>query len=72
LLPGVHVGEETRHIEEFLGADVDLDFHFFRPVTLRRNLADAGFDVTEVIEREPYADSVEAPTKRAYLFAQRP
>ena len=71
LLLAFHIGEETRHVDEFLGAAVSLDFHFFRPALVRDDLTDAGFDVTEVIEREPYDESVEAQTKRAYLFARK-
>lgn len=71
LLLSFHVGEETRHVDEFLGAAVSLDFHFFRSATVRDHLIDAGFDVNEVIEREPYDESVEAQTRRAYLFARR-
>ena len=71
LLLAFHIGEETRHVDEFLGAAVSLDFHFFRPALVRDDLTDAGFDVTEVIEPEPYDESVEAQTKRAYLFARK-
>lgn len=71
LLLSFHIGEETRHVDEFLGTAVSLDFHFFRPAVVRQHLTDTGFDVTEVIEREPYDESVEAQTKRAYLFARK-
>ena len=71
LLLSVHVGEETRRVDELLGVAVSLVFHFFRPAVLRHDLTDAGFDVTEVVERAPYDESVEAQTKRAYLFARR-
>lgn len=71
LLLSFHVGEETRRIDEFLGAVVTLEFHFFPSALVRDHLIDAGFDVTEVIEREPYDESVEAQTMRAYLFARR-
>ena len=70
LLLSFHVGVETRHVDEFLGTAVSLDFHFFPPSVVRRQLLDSGLDVTEVIEREPYDESVEAQTTRAYLFAQ--
>jgi SAM-dependent methyltransferase len=71
MLLSFHVGEGTTHVDEFLGAAVSLDFHFFQPAVVRQHLTDAGFDVTEVIEREPYDESVEAQTKRAYLFARK-
>lgn len=71
LLLSFHVGDETRHVDEFLDSAVSLDFHFFPPSVVRQQLTDAGLDVTEVIERQPYAESVAAQTTRAYLFAQK-
>ena len=70
LLLTFHVGDEVRHVDEFLGATVSLDFHFFTPRDVRDGLNSAGFDVVDVIEREPDAESVEAQTKRAYIFAR--
>ena len=70
LLLAFHVGEEVRHVDEFLGATVSLDFHFFTPRDVRDDLDAAGFAVTDVVEREPYDESVEVQTKRAYIFAQ--
>lgn len=72
LLLSFHVGEGSTHVDEFLGETVSLDFHFFRSTAIREGLTDAGLDVTEVIEREPYDESVEAQTRRAYLFANKP
>ncbi|MGH2501963.1 MAG: class I SAM-dependent methyltransferase [Ktedonobacterales bacterium] len=71
LLVSFHIGEETRHVEEMLGAAVNLDFRFFTPVSMRQWLTDAGFDVSQVIEREPYPD-VEVQTRRAYILANAP
>ncbi len=34
-------------------------------------LRGVGFEIDEVIEREPYPD-VEHPSRRAYIFARRP
>lgn len=72
LLLSFHVGEGTTHLDEFLGVAVSLDFYFFQSARVRQDLIDAGLDVTEVIERAPYGESIEAPTKRAYLFARKP
>jgi hypothetical protein len=34
-------------------------------------LTSAGFEIEEIIEREPYAD-VEHQSRRGYIFARRP
>ena len=69
LLLSFHVGDETRHLEEFLERRVTLDFTFFTTATVKSKLAAAGFEVTEVIVREPYPDT-EYPSQRAYVFAR--
>ena len=72
LLLSFHVGEGKTHLDEFLGVAVSLDFYFSQPAVIRQHLTNAGLDVTEVIEREPYGEPIEAQTKRAYLFARKP
>jgi ubiquinone/menaquinone biosynthesis C-methylase UbiE len=71
LLVAFHIGIETVHLEEWWGEQVILDFRFFQPAEVTGWLAEAGFLVHEVIEREPYPD-VEHPSRRAYIFAQKP
>ncbi len=66
-----HIGEETIHLDEFLGKQVDIDFTFFRTDFITRSLEDSGFQAIEVIEREPYP-GVEYQSKRAYVFAKKP
>lgn len=70
LLLSFHVGNETRHLDEFLEHKVALDFTFFRPADVRARLSEAGFVVTELMVRDPYP-GVEYPSERAYIFAQR-
>ncbi len=69
LLLSFHVGDETRHMDEFLERRVTLDFTFFLPATVKSKLMAAGFDVTEVVVRDPYPNA-EYPSQRAYVFAQ--
>jgi SAM-dependent methyltransferase len=69
-LVSVHIGDEVRHVDDWHGEPVDLDFRFLQPRTLRRVLADAGLVVEAILEREPIPD-VEAQTRRAYLVARR-
>lgn len=71
LLLSFHIGEGVNHVEEFLGEQVRLDFHFFRPEDVQGQLEAAGLQVIETMQRRPYPESVEAQTDRAYIFATR-
>ena len=71
LLLAFHVGDETVHLDEWWGQPVSLDFRFFRPEEMADSLRKAGFEVEEIVEREPYPD-VEHPSRRAYIFARKP
>jgi SAM-dependent methyltransferase len=71
LLMTFHIGQEVRHLDEWWGQPVDLDFHFYEREAIKARLAEAGFTLEEAIERDPYPD-IEVATRRAYLFARRP
>lgn len=71
LLLAFHIGEGTVHVERFLGRPVALDFSFFRPEGVANELAAVGFVGMEIIERDPYPE-VEHPSRRAYVFADKP
>jgi SAM-dependent methyltransferase len=66
-----HVGEETLHLDAFLGRKIDLDFMFFTTDFISRCLKDEGFAEIEMTEREPYPE-VEYQSRRAYAFAKKP
>ncbi len=66
-----HIGDETLHIDEFLGKNVDIDFMFFTADFIFSCLKDSGFERIEIIEREPYP-GVEYESRRAYVFATKP
>jgi hypothetical protein len=70
LLLAFHIGEDSKHIDEFLGHAVSLDFIFFNPQEVSAALIQAGFAAVEAIERDPYPE-VEYPSRRAYLFARK-
>lgn len=70
LLVAFHVGSETRHLDEWWGHPVALDFEFFESDAVAAALRGAGWTLDEAVERDPYPD-VEAPTRRAYLLATR-
>ena len=69
LLLAAHIGEEVRHLDEWWGHPVDVDFTFFRAAELVGYLEAAGWRVEEATERDPYPD-VEAQTRRVYILAQ--
>jgi ubiquinone/menaquinone biosynthesis C-methylase UbiE len=71
LLLAFHIGEDSIHLEEWWGQKVCMDFFFFRSDEVAASLREAGFDIEEIIEREPYPD-VEHQSRRAYIFARRP
>jgi ubiquinone/menaquinone biosynthesis C-methylase UbiE len=63
-----HIGDETIHMDEFLGKKIDVDLMYFTNEFISSSLEDAGFIKIEIIEREPYPD-VEFQSRRAYVFA---
>ena len=71
LLLAFHIGDETIHLDEWWGQQVCVDFFLFRPDEMASYLGAAGFEIEEIIEREPYPD-VEHQSRRAYIFARRP
>jgi len=72
LLVTFHIGEATKHLDEWWGKPVNLDFNFLTTAPIRASLASVGLEVTEAIERDPYPESVEFQSRRAYLFARKP
>ena len=66
-----HLGEETIHLETFLGKEIDIDFMFFTTDFILGCLNRSGFEKIEIIERDPYP-GVEYESRRAYVFARKP
>lgn len=71
LLLAVHIGEEIRHLDEWWGHRVNVDFTFFQTAELVGYLEAAGWRVEEVTERDPYPE-VEVQTRRVYILAEAP
>jgi ubiquinone/menaquinone biosynthesis C-methylase UbiE len=63
-----HIGNEIVHLDNFLEQPVNIDFQFFETAKIVELLTEVGFELTDVIERQPYAN-VEHPTRRAYIWA---
>ena len=70
LLIAFHIGDQVRHLDEWWGKKVNLDFIFYTPEEMEAWLAAAGFARVETRVREPNPEA-EAATKRAYLFARK-
>ena len=66
-----HIGQETIHLDEYLGKTVDIDIMFFSSDFIVSCLKGSGFEKIEIIEREPYP-GVEYESRRAYVFATKP
>lgn len=71
LLLTFHIGQEIIHRDDWWDKDVSLDFLFFETEEMKDHLKAVGFELQEVIEREPYPE-VEYPSRRAYIFARKP
>jgi ubiquinone/menaquinone biosynthesis C-methylase UbiE len=71
LLLAFHIGREVKHLDEWWGKEVSLDFLFYETGEVKRQLTAAGFVLEEVIERDPYPEAVEYQSRRAYIFARK-
>ena len=71
LLLSFHIGDDTIHLDEWRGQKVCSDVFFFRSAEIAAYLMSVGFEIEEIIEREPYPH-VEHQSRRSYIFARRP
>ncbi len=72
LLLSFHIGVDACEVEDMWDHGTALAFTFFRVSTVAEGLRAAGFEIDEIIEREPYAPEVEYQSSRAYIFAHKP
>jgi SAM-dependent methyltransferase len=66
-----HIGSETIHRDEWWGHAVSVDYLLFTTDEMTGYLRQAGFEVEDVRERDPYPD-VEHPSRRSYIVARTP
>lgn len=66
-----HIGNEVKHLDEWWAKPVNLDFNFYTTEWFKAQLLAAGFEIIEAIERDPYPETVEFQSRRAYIFAQK-
>lgn len=71
LLLCFHIGDNPKHLELWWGREVCLDFHHFQSNEMVGYLTAAGFEIEDVLERDPYPE-VEHQSHRSYIFARRP
>jgi SAM-dependent methyltransferase len=71
LLLVFQIGNEVYHRDEWWGTPVSLDFTFFGSQEMAGYLQEAGFNVGEVMERDPYPE-VETSWRRASILASKP
>jgi hypothetical protein len=67
----VYFAFDLIHLDELWGHKVCIDFLLFRPEEMAGYLRSAGFEIEEIVLRDPYPD-VEHQSPRAYIFAQNP
>jgi SAM-dependent methyltransferase len=73
LLLSFHIGDDNSEIEEDVwGYGVSLGITLFRTATIAGYMRSAGFEIEEIVERDPYAPDVEYQSRRAYIFARKP
>lgn len=65
-----HVGTESIHLTRFLEKEVEIDFYFFEISRIKELLENTGFQIIDVLERDPYKD-VEYASKRAYIWVEK-
>ena len=53
LLLSFHIGEDTSQVEDLWNSGAALEFHFFRVATVTAYMENAGFEIEEMIERDP-------------------
>jgi SAM-dependent methyltransferase len=68
-LVSFHAGSEVRHLDEWWGHPVDVDFRFYEPPPIANAIERAGLRTEMRLERVSYPGEVD--TRRAYLLARR-
>ena len=69
LLVAFHIGSEVRHVTDWLGHEVDVDFRLLEPAQVTGAMEGAGLVVEAQLERTNYPE--ENRTRRGYLLARR-
>lgn len=65
-----HVGNNSVHLDNFLEQEVNIDFYFFETSKILALMVEAGFNIIDALEREPYKGA-EHPSQRAYIWVTK-
>lgn len=65
-----HIGDNIVHLQNFLDHEVEIDFHFFEVDKIKSLLIETGFEIIDIIVRQPYKN-VEHQSERAYIWAKK-
>ncbi|MEO8399667.1 MAG: methyltransferase domain-containing protein [Ignavibacteriaceae bacterium] len=65
-----HIGNDIKHLDEFLEHKVNIDFYFFEVNKITELLIKTGFEIIDVVERQPYEDA-EYSSRRAYIWVKK-
>ncbi|MGA8743795.1 MAG: methyltransferase domain-containing protein [Terracidiphilus sp.] len=71
LLLSFHIGDDVIRPEELWGNRITMKFYTLQPQRIERLLANAGFTIEDIVERDPYAPEIEYQSRRAYIFARK-
>lgn len=71
VLLAFHQGSEIKHVDEWWGHPVNLDFAFFQREEMEGYLQAAGLVIDEVTVRPPY-EGFEFASTRVYILARKP
>jgi ubiquinone/menaquinone biosynthesis C-methylase UbiE len=70
LLFAFHIGNDIIRLDNFLEHPVEIDFHFFEVAKIKSILLETGYEMVDIIIRQPYKD-VEHQSERAYIWAKK-
>ena len=70
LLFAFHIGDNIVHLDNFLDHKVEIDFHFFEVKKIKDILLEVGFEIIDIIIRQPYTN-VEYQSERAYIWIKK-
>jgi SAM-dependent methyltransferase len=70
-LVAFHEGDESQHVSDWWGHEVDLDVRFLSEAAISARLTGAGLQIEAMLRRAPYV-GYEVDTTRVYLQARKP
>lgn len=65
-----HAGDQIVHFDKAHDKEIDIDLYFFKTDDIIELLSETGFNILDAIERRPH-ESMEYPTRRAYIWAEK-